>query len=66
METQERMNEPANPTPAPAVNSGGNDNLGAIRRQADDLLAAGRAAINRVLSHNSEQFLTANRQAGGQ
>lgn len=37
------------------------------RRQAgEDLLAAGEAIINRALSGNSEAFLTANRQQGGQ
>ena len=66
METPERTDETPTPMRAHADGPGGTDGLGAIRRQADDLLEAGRAAINQVLSHNREEFLTANRQAGGQ
>ena len=37
------------------------------RRQAgEELLAAGDAIINRTLSGNSQAFLAANRQQGGQ
>lgn len=35
-------------------------------RQAADLLAAGDAAIDRALSTDSEVFLSANRQEGGE
>ena len=35
-------------------------------RQAADLIAAGDEAITRALSGNSEMFLVANRQEGGQ
>lgn len=47
---------------APA--SGGN--LGELRRAGEDLLAAGDEAIRRALSSDSEGFLRANRQEGGQ
>lgn len=40
--------------------------LDALRAAGTELLAAGDAAINRVLSGNSERFLASNRQQGGQ
>jgi hypothetical protein len=40
--------------------------LGQARRAGEDLLAAGDAAIARALSGDSERFLRANRQEGGQ
>lgn len=46
---------------------GGDDaNLERLRRQADDFLAAGDAAIERALSADSEAFLRSSRQLGGQ
>ncbi len=51
-------------TPAPPP--GGNGNLGELHRAGDDLLAAGDEAIRRALSGDSEAFLRANRQRGGQ
>lgn len=53
--------------PAPA--NGGTPaegELDRLRRDAEDLLAAGDAAIERALSGNSQAFLHANRQQGGQ
>lgn len=44
----------------------GGQRLGELHRAGDDLLAAGDAAIQRALSKNSEAFLRANRQRGGQ
>jgi len=41
-------------------------NLAAIGDAAARLLAAGDAAINRALSSDSDAFLRANRQHGGQ
>jgi hypothetical protein len=41
-------------------------NLGAIGEAAARLLAAGDAAINRAISSDSDAFLRANRQQGGQ
>lgn len=48
--------------PAP----GGGGNLGELHRAGEDLLAAGDEAIRRALSSDSEAFLRANRQRGGQ
>ena len=44
----------------------GSDNLGSIGDAAARLLAAGDAAIDRALSNDSDAFLRANRQQGGQ
>ena len=44
----------------------GSDNLGSIGAAAARLLAAGDAAIDRALSNDSDAFLRANRQQGGQ
>lgn len=44
----------------------GGSGLGELHRAGEDLLAAGDAAIRRALSKNSESFLRANRQRGGQ
>lgn len=40
--------------------------LEALRREGDEFLLAGEEAIRRALSRDSEQFLTATRQHGGQ
>lgn len=55
---QEQQNPPSG-TPA-------GENLDRLREAAELLLAAGGDAINRALSGNSEAFLAANRQQGGQ
>lgn len=52
------------PPPGGSEPAGGE--LDRLRRDAEDLLAAGDAAIERALSGNSQAFLQANRQAGGQ
>ncbi len=44
----------------------GGDNLDGLSTEATRLLAAGDEAIERALSGNSEAFLAANRQHGGQ
>lgn len=41
-------------------------NLDELRRAGEDLLEAGDEAIRRALSGDSEAFLRANRQQGGQ
>ena len=41
-------------------------NLNAVRQAGQVLLDAGDDAIDRALSGNSEEFLAANRQEGGQ
>jgi hypothetical protein len=42
------------------------DGLSEIRQAGEDFLKAGDEAINRAMSTNSEAFLAANRQQGGQ
>ncbi len=59
---QEQQNDPHGP-PDPLH---GGSTLTRRRQAGEDLLAAGEAIINRALSGNSEAFLTANRQQGGQ
>ena len=51
--------------PGGATPPGGN-NLDELRRAGEALLAAGDDAIRRALSGDSEGFLRANRQQGGQ
>ncbi len=55
----EQRQQPAGGTP-------GSDNLGAIGDMVERLLTAGDAAIERALSSDSDAFLRANRQQGGQ
>jgi hypothetical protein len=52
--------------PQPVGGDPGNDSLSAIGDTVGRLLAAGDAAIDRALSADSEAFLRANRQQGGQ
>jgi len=56
------VEQPQQPT-APAMPS---QSLNHTREAAERFLAAGDDAINRALSGNSEDFLAANRQQGGQ
>ena len=54
---------------AQAGPGGGNPaggNLAATRQAGNDLLSAGDAAIGRTLSANSQQFLDATHQTGGE
>lgn len=51
------------PVAAPALGGGGLDDL---RAAAERLLAAGTGVIERTLSRDSEAFLRANVQHGGQ
>jgi len=44
----------------------GGDELSELRHQAEEFLAAGDEAIHRALSGDSEAFLRASRQHGGQ
>ena len=44
----------------------GGGNLGELHRAGEDLLAAGDEAIRQALSGDSDAFLRANRQKGGQ
>jgi hypothetical protein len=55
--------------PGPEGGNGGPGDAGQLdelRRAGEDLLAAGEEAIRRALSADSEAFLRANRQEGGQ
>jgi len=61
---QEERQHPGAPMPAGSGPDG--PDLDQVRRQAEALLHAGDEAIRRALSRDSEQFLTASRQQGGQ
>jgi hypothetical protein len=52
--------------PDPQPENSGGANLARLRLAGEGLLAAGAAAINRTLSGNSEAFVNATRQQGGQ
>ncbi len=62
---RQRQSEDTPQASAPAAGPGGG-NLEEIRRAAQALTAAGDEAIRRALSSNSEAFLDATRQQGGQ
>jgi hypothetical protein len=65
MNTRERQNDPRDQhqrTPA----APGGEGLDAARQDAERLFAAGDDAIERALSADSDAFLAANRQRGGQ
>ena len=55
---QQRM-DPGGSNPPPA-------DLSAVRERGRRLVAAGRVAVSRFLSSDSEAFLAANQQEGGQ
>ena len=63
MQERERQHEERE---RPQSNGVGGENLGAIGNTGSRLLAAGDAAIDRALSGDSDAFLRANRQQGGQ
>lgn len=50
----------------PTTDSSDKSNIDNIKKAGEDLLAAGDAAIAKALSGNSEDFLKATRQSGGQ
>jgi|YNPBryantNP2012_1023418.scaffolds.fasta_scaffold170892_1 hypothetical protein len=52
-------------TPHPPEGSGA-DSLAQARQRAEELLRAADEAIHRALSTDSQRFLQANRQQGGQ
>jgi hypothetical protein len=67
MNTRERSPNPAPPQPQLAgISDGGSNDLDAIRQSAKAMLAAGDAAIAKVLSSDSTQFIQQARQQGGQ
>jgi len=62
-----RQKERQDFSPGGNTGSGSGDNLGNIRERADRFLEAGDDAINRALaSSDSEAFLRASRQQGGE
>jgi hypothetical protein len=65
MEERQRQHDERQRPQAGGVADGGND-LAVIGATAARLLAAGDAAIDRALSGDSDAFLRANRQQGGQ
>ena len=56
--------QPSDGASSEAGNEG--ENLERIRQAANEFLDAGDEAIRRALSRDSEEFLRANRQRGGQ
>lgn len=65
MEARERSNE-GMPSGSGAGGADDGGNLDRLRDDGERFLAAGDAAIRRALSGDSEAFLRANRQRGGQ
>jgi hypothetical protein len=66
MEPRERIRQSQAHEPAGAMPSTPDQTTAALRQAGSDLLAAADDAINRALSADSEAFLFANRQEGGQ
>lgn len=65
MDSRERTREGRRRAPDAAPEPLGRSTAG-LRQAGADLLAAADEAINRALSGDSEAFLSANRQEGGQ
>ncbi|HXI54318.1 MAG TPA: hypothetical protein VNH84_22550 [Candidatus Saccharimonadales bacterium] len=65
---RERERERHAPQPTPEAGPAGPDggNLDALSAEGAAFLAAGAQIVNAALSGNSEAFLAANRQQGGQ
>jgi hypothetical protein len=67
MEARERRRDVYEWTPDPGATDGpGGGGLDAAREAGERFLRAGDRAIDRALSGNSEAFLRASRQEGGQ
>lgn len=69
MNERERTEQNERTLPSGGTPSGSGDegeSLERIRRAADEFLTAGDEAIRRALSGDSEEFLRANRQRGGE
>lgn len=65
MKIHDRLNDPFEQQPEdPGNPAGGHPD--SLRQTGQNLLAAADEAINRVLSGNSQGYLRANRQQGGQ
>ncbi|MFH1681966.1 MAG: hypothetical protein ABIH26_15160 [Candidatus Eisenbacteria bacterium] len=66
METRERRREKAEAVRAIAAGDGGGGDLASLRETGESILRAGDEAIRKVISLDSEKFLEATRQEGGQ
>jgi hypothetical protein len=67
MDVSERHHQPRDWAPAPAgPGDDGGAGLAAAREAAERFLQAGDRALDRALSQDSEAFLRASRQEGGQ
>ncbi len=69
MSERERIEQNGKLKPSDGTSSGAGsegENLEKIRQTANEFLNAGDEAIRRALSRDSEEFLRANRQRGGQ
>jgi len=66
MRFRERHNEPSARVESPPVGSPGGENLDAVRQAGESLFQAADDAIDRALSGDSQAFLEATRQEGGQ
>ena len=66
MRLRNRSNEERERPPQNAGNAPEGDNLERMRLAAEELLTAGGDAINRALSNDSEAFLAATKQQGGE
>ena len=65
MNERQRIRDNNNVQPS-SENGGEGESLERIRQTANEFLSAGEEAIRRALSDDSEEFLRANRQHGGQ
>jgi hypothetical protein len=66
MQFRDRQNEAPAANAAPGTPGEGGGELDTLRTQGSAFLAAGNAIIDAALSGDSQAFLAANRQQGGQ
>jgi hypothetical protein len=66
MSVRERLNDELSRNDAGSCAESGGGNLESLRAAGRDFLTAGSDAINRALSGDSEAFLKASEQQGGQ
>lgn len=66
MQFRDRQNETPAANAAPGTPGEGGGELDTLRAQGSAFLAAGNAIIDAALSGDSQAFLAANRQQGGQ
>ena len=66
MSIRERLNDESSRQADSSCGQSGGDNLESLRAAGQGFLTAGSDAINRALSGDSEAFLKASEQQGGQ